>query len=373
MIIPKHDVMLVGAGPVSCTIAERLSTLYNLKCIIIEKRPHLAGNCYDFQNNKGLFVHKYGPHYFRTNNLLIIDYLKKFTKFKNANYVVKCYNKSSFYDLPININTLNKYFNKNLKTEKEAKKFLSSISGKYQNPKNSEQQMKNIIGKDLYELIYKNYTKKMWGTEPSKIPLKTFLRIPIRYNFDDRYFDEQYQVFPNSGYTRMFRKMTNSTNIKILYNLDYFKLDKNHKPNLFTIYTGPIDRFFNYKYGKLNWRSLDFKFETYKKNFYQPFLQVNYPNQYSYTRKVEIKHIHNPNNVINFTTISKEYPKENGDPYYPVNFYSDQIKFKRYYKLTKNLNSIFFIGRLAEYKYLNMDEVILRALDFVKNFKNLNV
>ena len=363
------DVVIVGSGPVGCILAERLSSQLKLKCLIIERRNNIGGNCYDVHSKSGILYHKYGPHYFRSSNIELINYLKKFTKFHNANYEVKSYVNSKLYNFPINLTTLNEFFNTDLDAS-NMKKLLKKKRIKFDKLDNFENYLLSKIGKDLYESFYKNYTLKQWNIHPSLLPASVAKRIPIRFDSDNRYVNEKFQIMPSKGFTEMFNNMLDSKLITIKLNTDYFKC-KNLNPKYFTIYTGPIDKYFNYKYGKLGWRSLKFKFEEHKTKFKQPYVQINYPNDYKFTRKVEIKHVTKQNH--NMTIISKEYPTYGNEPYYPVNTIEDKIKFKKYLKLSKSKKNVHFVGRLAEYTYINTDQAMERALNlFEKIKKNLS-
>lgn len=362
-----HDLLIVGAGPVGSVIAERASSQLNLKCIVCDIRNHIAGNCYDFYNKKNVLTHKYGPHYFRTNDINILNYLKNFSYFHKADYVIKSFSNNKLYQFPINLNTLNQVFNSNLKNENEAKKLLNSKIIKLKKINNFEDYLLSNVGRELYELFYKNYTIKQWGISPKLLPAGIAKRVPIRFNLDNRYLSEKYQMMPSAGFTEMFSNMTNHKNIKLLLNTDYFKIKDKIKPKLATVYTGPIDKFFNYKYGRLGWKSLNFKFDTYKAKFKQDFVQINYPNNYKFTRKVEVKHVTKQEN--NYTTISKDFPIKKGDPYYPINTEYDKKLYLKYLNLTKKLQDVYFVGRLAEYTYINTDEAIGKGLNFINDLK----
>ncbi len=363
------DCIIVGAGPVGCVLAERLSTELKLSIALIDKRNHIAGNCYDYINKSGVLVHKYGPHYFRTNNKSTIKYLKKFTDFIPGEYIVKSYIKKKLYDFPINLNTLEKFFKKKF-NKKSAKKYLNEIKTRIKNPHNFEDYLTNKIGKKLYDDFYKNYTIKQWNKSPKELSANLAKRIPIRFDRNNRYVNHKYQIMPKLGFTNLFSKMIANPKITLMLKADYFKLQKNLKFKKLLIYTGPVDRYFDYKYGKLDWRSLIFKFKNFKKKFYQKNVQINYPNNYGFTRIVEIKHV--TKQKINLTTICKEYPASNGDPYYPIMTVLNKNKFIKYRKLCKQLEkkNIFFIGRLAEYTYINTDEAIEKALKLFLKIKN---
>ena len=365
----NYDVLIIGAGPVGCVIAERFSKIFNYKCLIIEKRNHIAGNCFDTTNKKKLLYHKYGPHYLRFKNKKTFDYLSNFTKWNDANYIVKSYVNKNLLPFPINLNTLEKFFNIKFKDLKSAKRFMRNKKIKYKKINNSEKYILSNLGKEIYEKFYKNYTIKQWGKHPSKISHKIAGRIPIRYNRNNEYVNEKLKKMPKQGYTKMFEAMLNNKNINVLLNTDFFQIKNKIKYPKYTIYTGLPDRYFNYRYGKLKWRSLKFKFNTYKKNLLQSCVQYNYPNNYKFTRKVEIKHVTKQRSP--FTVISKEYPNSIGEPYYPINDRENIKLYGKYKNLISKLakRNIFFEGRLATYRYLNTDEVIEQALKLFNKIK----
>ncbi len=356
------DLLVIGAGPVGCVIAERAANVMGWKTLIIEKRNHIAGNCYDKHNDKGVLIHKYGPHYMRFKKKKIYNYVSKFTKWIKGNYIVKSYIKGKLYPIPINKTTIEMFFNKKFKTKKDLIKFINSIKIKKKIINNSEDFILSKLGKKIYENFYKNYTIKQWGIHPRRLDKSIVGRLPIRLDRNPFYVNQKLKVMPKNGYTELFKKMTANSKISIKLNKSYNSIKNNIKPNIATIYTGPPDVFFKNKFGKLKWRSLEFKFKTFKKNKVQECVQINYPNVKEYTRKVEIKHV--TRQKSKYSTLSYEFPKSSGDPYYPINDKRNRYIFKKYEKLIKGLERkhIYFEGRLAKYKYLNMDEVIERAL-----------
>ena len=363
------DLLIVGAGPVGCVIAERAAKIKKWSSLIVEKRNHIAGNCYDEINKKGLRIHKYGPHYMRFKKKRIFNYVSKFTKWIKGNYIVKSYVKGQLYPIPINLNTIEKFFNKKFQNKNQARKFIETLKIKKKKIKNSEDYILSKLGKEIYENFYKNYTIKQWGIHPRNLNKSVVGRLPIRFNRNPYYVNQKLKVMPKKGYTNLFKNMTKDKKIEILLDTSYEKIKKNIKPNLATIYTGPPDVFFNFKYGRLDWRSLDFKFKTYKKEKVQECVQINFPNENKFTRKVEIKHV--TKQKSKFSTISYEFPKSKGDPYYPINNKKNMNLFKKYKKLIDKLEkkNIYFEGRLASYRYLNMDEVIEAALNLFKRLK----
>ncbi len=364
------DVIIIGAGPVGCVLAERISSELKLNCLIIEKRNHIAGNCYDEYNSKGLLYHKYGPHYLRFKNKKTMNYLSKFTKWIPGEYIVRSSIDSKLYPIPINLDTLEMFFNKKFRSKKEVLNFLEKKRLKIKKPKNFEEFVLSKLGKEIYEKFYKNYTIKQWNIDPKNLSKEIAGRLPIRFNRNPYYVKEKLRFMPKKGFTAMFQKMTNNKKIKIKVNTDFFKIRKKIKFKNFIIYTGEPDRYFDYKYGKLDWRSLIFKFRNYKKNKLQNCVQYNYPNDYKYTRSVEIKHV--TKQKSKYTVISKEFPTSKGDPYYPISNSKNIKLFKKYEKLISNemKKNVFFEGRLAKYKYFNTDEVIESALSLFDVLKN---
>tara|TARA_X000000950_G_scaffold25925_1_gene27867 strand:- start:913 stop:2034 length:1122 start_codon:yes stop_codon:yes gene_type:complete len=365
-----YDVIIVGAGPVGCVLAQKISSELGLNCLIIEKRSHIGGNCYDEYNSKGLLYHKYGPHYLRFKSKKTMNYLSKFTNWLPGDYIVKSSVHKKLYPMPINLTTLEMFFKKKFKSKKEVLNFLDKKKIKINNPKNFEEFVLSKLGKEIYENFYKNYTIKQWNIHPRKLSKEIAGRLPIRFDRNPYYVKEKLRFMPKQGFTKMFKNMTKSTKIKIKLNTDFFKIKKKLKFNYFMIYTGEPDRYFDFKYGKLDWRSLIFKFQNFKKNKIQKCVQYNYPNDYKYTRSVEIKHV--TKQKSKFTVISKEYPTSRGEPYYPISDQKNSKLFDKYKKLIvkENKKNIFFEGRLAKYKYFNTDEVIESALSLFYKLKN---
>ena len=356
------DYLVVGAGFAGSVIAERLASELGKKVLIIDKRPHVAGNAYDHYDDTGILVHKYGPHIFHTNSREIFDYLGRFTDWRPYQHRVLASVDGQLVPLPINLDTINKLYGMNL-TSSEVEAFLESVAEKRQPIRTSEDVVVNKVGRELYEKFFRGYTRKMWGMDPSELHSSVTARIPTRTNRDDRYFTDTYQAMPLRGYTRMFERMLNHPNIKILLNTDYREV-LGLIPHKSLVYTGPIDAFFDFRYGKLPYRSLEFKHETHPQAQVQSVGTVNFPNDHAYTRVTEFKHLTGQKH--DHTSVVYEYPRAEGDPYYPVPRPENDELYARYKQLADETPNTHFVGRLATYKYYNMDQVVAQALTLFK-------
>jgi UDP-galactopyranose mutase len=363
----NYDFLIVGAGFSGAVVAEQLANA-GLKILIIDKREHLAGNAYDEVDQHGIKIHKYGPHIFHTNSERIFNYLSNFTDWRKYEHRVLSNINGELYEFPINQNTINKLFNLNL-DENGIKVYFESVIEK-RSIVNSEDVCLNSVGHDLYEMFFKNYTLKQWGLHPSQLSASVAARIPTRTNKDDRYFTDKFQYMPADGYTSLFKSMLNHPNITIQLGIDYFKDIKTmHADNI--VYTGPIDQFYNYCYGHLPYRSLQFAHEYFEDlTQYQAVGTVNYPNEHKYTRITEFKHL--TGQTISGTSIIKEFPCDTGEPYYPIPRKENAALYKQYEELSEKETSIFFVGRLAQYKYYNMDQAVGAALALSKKILNKN-
>jgi len=357
------DILIVGAGLAGSTAARMLAEK-GRKVLIVEQNKHIAGHCYDYKNPEGITVHKYGPHIFHTNNKKVWDFVNRFSEFNYYQHRVLSFADGNYVPFPINRDTIKEVFgieiptfeiNEFLKKEVEKSKFNDP-------PKNFRDVVVSQVGEKLYETFFKNYTWKQWGRDPQELAPEVAKRIPVRENRDKRYFSDKYQGIPKNGYTQMVENMLDHENISILLGMNYFEIKDQIKADI-TIYTGELDRFFNYKYGKLEYRSLELRLKTFDQEYYQPVATVNYPNDYNWTRITEFKHFLNEKSIK--TTVCFEYPKAEGEPYYIVMTDENMKKREQYMeeiKKLENQGNFLFVGRLAEYKYYNMDQVIGEAL-----------
>lgn len=352
------DYLIVGAGFAGSVLAERLASQAGKKVLIIDTRSHIAGNAYDHYDASGILVHKYGPHIFHTNSRNVFEYLSNFTEWRQYEHRVLASVDGQLVPIPINLNTINKLYGLNL-TSFQLEDFLASLAEPKEYIRTSEDVVVSKVGRELYEKFFRGYTRKQWGIDPSELDKSVTARVPTRTNRDDRYFTDTYQAMPLHGFTRMFEKMLSHPNIKIMLNTDYREIH-GIIPYKEMIYTGPVDAYFDYRYGKLPYRSLEFKHETHNTSVYQAAPVVNYPNEHLYTRVTEFKYLTGQEHLK--TSIVYEYPRAEGDPYYPVPRPENAEIYKKYKALADATTGVHFVGRLATYKYYNMDQVVAQAL-----------
>jgi UDP-galactopyranose mutase len=360
-----YDFLVVGAGLSGAVLAERLAKKENQKVLVIDKRSHIGGNTYDYFNSDGILIHKYGPHIFHTNSPEVFNYLGQFTEWRPYEHRVLASVDGMFVPIPINLDTINMLYGLNLSSEQVAC-FFKERSVKKERIVTSEDIVLSHVGKDLYEKFFKGYTRKQWGMDPSELDASVAARIPTRNNRDNRYFTDTYQAMPQHGYTRMFENILNHPNIHVMLNTDYKEIEK-WIPYKKMIYTGPVDYFFNHCYGHLPYRSIEFKFQTFEQDIYQPTGTVNYPNDQAYTRTTEFKYLTGQKHKK--TTVVFEYPKAEGDPYYPVPKPENHELYKKYQLLAMTRPDVYFSGRLATYKYYNMDQVVAQSLVLFKKIQ----
>jgi len=339
-------------------LAERLARGSNKKVLLCDKRPHIGGNAYDHYNEAGILVHKYGPHIFHTNSREVFEYLSRFTEWRPYQHRVRASVDGQIVPIPINLDTINSLYGLNL-TSFEMEDFLKKVAEPTDHIRTSEDVVVSTVGRELYEKFFKNYTRKQWGLDPSELDASVTSRIPTRTNRDDRYFTDTYQAMPSHGFTHMFENMLDHPNIKIMLNCDYREIEK-EIPYREMIYTGPVDSFFGYCYGKLPYRSLEFKHETHNTAQFQSAPVINYPNEHLYTRVTEFKYLTGQEHQK--TSIVYEFPKAEGDAYYPVPRKENAEIYARYKALADKTPEVHFVGRLATYKYYNMDQIVAQAL-----------
>ena len=359
----KYDVLVAGAGLAGSTAA-RLFAEHNKRVLVVERLKHIAGHCYDCRNKHGITIHRYGPHIFHTNNTSVWEFVKRFTDFRPYVHRVLSSVNNMLLPLPINRDTIAGLFKIKINAD-QVKNFLAAEVARAQfniPPQNFKDQVVSQVGERLYEAFYKNYTIKQWQQDPEKLGAEIAARIPVRENTDDRYFSDVYQGIPQAGYTTLVKSMLDHPHIQVELDTDFFEVENGIGRDI-TIYTGQLDRYFDYKYGTLEYRSLDLVFKTFKKEFYQPVAVVNYPNEHRWTRITEFKHL--TGEASSHTTVCFEYPKARGEPYYVVINQENNKKREQYLhevKACEEQGICYFIGRLAEYKYYNMDQVIDAAI-----------
>lgn len=356
------DYLIVGAGFAGSVLAERLATKANKKVLLIDKRNHIAGNAYDYYNNDGILIHKYGPHIFHTNSREVFDYLDQFTEWRPYEHKVLACVDGQQVPIPINLNTINQLYGLNLNSS-QVEEFFASKAEEITRVKTSEDVVVSKVGRELYEKFFRGYTRKMWELDPSELDASVTARVPTRTNRDDRYFTDTYQAMPLHGYTAMFQNMLSHPNIKVMLNTDYKEVI-NMIPHKKLIYTGPVDAYFDFRFGKLPYRSLEFKFETIDKEYFQSTGTINYPNEQPFTRITDFKYLTGQKH--HKTAIVYEFPRAEGDPYYPVPRPENAEIYKKYQQLAAEEKDTYFVGRLATYKYYNMDQVVAQALTMFK-------
>lgn len=358
----KYDYLIVGSGLFGSTFA-RLATDYGRSCLVIDRREHIAGNCYTHDSG-GIHVHRYGPHIFHTSNRWVWEFVHRFAEFNNFILSPKGVWKDKLYSLPFNMNTFHEMWD--IKTPKAAKHIIEDqrYKGKVTN---LEEQALSLVGKDIYERLIKGYTEKQWGRKATELPAFIIRRLPLRFTYDNNYFNDRYQGIPIGGYTKMFEKMLDGIEVRLntdyLSNRDYFDSIANK-----IIFTGPIDEFFDYEFGELDYRSLRFEEQRLDVENYQGNSIINYcDDSRPYTRIVEHKHFEKVD--TNHTVITKEYPqnyKRGLVPYYPINDDKNNFLYRQYKEKSKSLTNVLFGGRLAEYKYMDMHVVIESAMNKFK-------
>lgn len=354
-----YDFMVVGAGLSGSTVAERLAAA-GRSVLLVEKRAHVGGNAYDEYNEHGILVHRYGAHVFHTNSKEVFDYLSAFTGWRGYEHRVLSRVGDLHVPVPINRTTINMLYGLDLRSESDVAEYLEGVRVKGLGVKNAEEVVLSKVGPDLYEKMFKHYTRKQWGTDPSSLSPEVTQRIPVRLNDDDRYFGDTYQAMPSAGFTHMVNNMLSNPNITVRLNTDY-KEAAGAEGYGHLVYTGPIDYFFDYKYGRLGYRSIRFKSRTYEEEVHQPSGVVNYPGaDAANTKSTEFKYLTGQRHPK--TTVQEEYPTGDGEPYYPMMTERDKSLYAKYRGDAELLGTASFVGRLAEFKYYNMDQAVASAL-----------
>jgi UDP-galactopyranose mutase len=352
------DFLVVGAGFAGSVVAERLATCLDAKVLIVDKRNHIGGNAYDHYNDDGLLVHRYGPHIFHTSSPDVFQYLSQFTDWRGYQHRVMAWVDGQLVPIPINLNTINQLNNSNL-TSSELARYFESVAEPVAQVRSSEDVIVSKIGRSLYEKFFRNYTRKQWGLDPSELDATVTARIPVRTNRDDRYFTDNFQAMPRHGYTRMFERMLDHPNIKVMLNTDYREVERLISYRQM-VYSGPVDAYFDFRHGHLPYRSLRFKHETHHTPVFQQAPVINYPNDYAYTRVTEFKYLTGQEHAK--TSVVYEFPQDDGDPYYPVPRPENAATYKKYEAMAQATSGVYFVGRLATYRYYNMDQVVAQAL-----------
>ena len=352
------DYLVVGAGFAGSVIAERLARVAGKKVLVVDRRNHIGGNAYDHYNDQGLLVHRYGPHIFHTNSREVFEYLSQFTEWRQYQHRVLASVDGMLLPIPINLDTINRLYGLDLNSF-QVEEFFASKAEQRENIRTSEDVVVARVGRELYEKFFRGYTRKQWGLDPSELDASVTSRVPTRTNRDDRYFTDAYQAMPKHGYTRLFENMLDHPNVHVMLNTDYRDVQR-FIPYKEMVYTGPVDEFFDMRYGKLPYRSLEFRHETVDAPVYQQAPVINYPNDYLYTRVTEFKYLTGQEHPK--TAVVYEYPRAEGDPYYPVPQPANAELYQKYKQLADSTRGVHFVGRLATYKYYNMDQVVAQAL-----------
>jgi len=354
-----NTIFVIGAG-FAGSVAARILAEAGQKVRIIDRREHLGGNAHDSYDHGGVLIHNYGPHIFHTNNETVVQFLSRFTEWRPYEHRVRCMVNNELYPFPINRDTLNKLYGLSLDAAGAAD-FFARVREPRHPVHTSEDVVLNSVGRDLYEKFFLNYTRKQWGLEPSQLKAGVAARIPVRTNTDDRYFTDNFQAMPKEGYTRMFARMLDHPNISISLGVDFREVRKNNFAQRM-VYTGPIDAYFDFRFGPLPYRSLRFDHQYLANTLqFQKVGTINFPNDHAYTRITEFKHL--TGQYHSGTSIVREYPQAEGEPYYPVPSDENEALYRRYQLLADQERQVTFVGRLAQYRYYNMDQVVEAALD----------
>jgi UDP-galactopyranose mutase len=362
-------VLVVGAGFAGAVCARRIAEDYGLRVLVIDRRPHVAGNAHDAPDEHGVLIHTYGPHIFHTNAEKVVEFLSRFTEWRPYEHRVWAEVDGQIVPLPINRTTVEKLHRVSLADEDATAAYLASLAEPRAALENSEDSVVAKVGRDLYERLFRGYTRKQWSLDPSELHAQVTARLPVRFNDDDRYFGDSFQNMPADGFTAMFERMLDHPNIELRLGAEYEDVRRDVDA-AYTVWTGPIDEFFGYRLGRLPYRSLQFERETRATpggRLVQPVAVINYPNErIPYTRVTEFRHL--TGQVSDFSTLTYEYPTAEGDPYYPIPRPENREMYHRYEALAAERPEVLFVGRLARYQYLNMDQVVAQALVSVERW-----
>lgn len=357
---PHYDVLVVGAGFAGSVIAERYASQTRKRVMLIDRRDHIGGNAYDRVDANGILMHQYGPHIFHTNSEKVFDYLSQFTEWRQYEHRVLSHINGLDVPIPINRTTLNRIYKINLRDDAEAARFLAARAEPVKTIKTSEDVVVSAVGRDLYEKFFRGYTRKQWGMDPSELDKSVTARVPTRTNVDDRYFTDTYQAMPRDGYTAMFKRMLDHDAIDLHLATEWASIAAKISYDRL-VFTGPIDAYFDHCYGKLPYRSLRFEHKTLDQKQFQSVGTVNYPDEdVPYTRVTEYKHLTGQRHPQ--TTVTYEYPCADGDPFYPIPRPENAALYEKYERLARQEETVSFVGRLASYRYYNMDQVVAQAL-----------
>ena len=360
-----YDWLIVGAGFAGSVLAERIASQRDERVLVIDRRPHIAGNAYDTLDAAGILIHQYGPHIFHTNSEAIVEYLSQFTAWRPYEHRVLAKVDNRLVPIPINLDTINNLYGLSLNSE-ELEQFFAARAERIEDIRTSEDVVVSKVGRELYEKFFQGYTRKQWGVDPSQLDKSVTSRVPVRTNRDDRYFGDTFQQMPLRGYTEMFKAILDNPNITLELGTDFSQIKQRVRYKRL-IFTGPIDEYFDHCYGKLPYRSLRFDHQTFEREWFQPVAVVNYPQTEKFTRITEYKHF--TGQIADKTSVTYEYPSDEGDPYYPVPRPENQALYKQYEKLAISIGDVWFAGRLATYQYYNMDQVVGQAL---ATFRRIN-
>ena len=362
----EFSLIVVGSGFTGMTVAWDFAEKTNKKVLVIERRSHIGGNSFSYTDSKtGIEIHKYGSHLFHTSNDKVINFIKNFTEFNNYKHTVKTIYEGKAYSFPINLLTLSEFFG-NAYSPSEAKKLIDSKKISIKDPKNFEEKALSELGEELYNAFFKGYTQKQWQVDPKFLPSEVFGRIPLRFTFRDSYFNDNFEGTPVDGYGKIFELMSSHPNIRIITDQDFLSLNFQHNSNQIILYTGPIDKYFDLKFGTLTWRTLDFEWETLPIDDFQGAAVINYADiSTPWTRIHEFKHLTPERKNVDGTIIAKEYSRlaqKIDEPFYPVNTANDKEILNKYRELASTEKNVFFGGRLGRYQYLDMHMAIASGL-----------